>query len=120
MDKEDNMEQNLVQMKTPKETYTVDYQSAIDTAEKQMAILWFAEELGVEKDENDVRTKMTEGERHGLTTVLKLFTKYELSIGDDWWSGRFYRMFPRPDIRRMANAFSFIEINVHAPFDRAA
>lgn len=103
-------------MKTPKDTYTIDYPNAIETAEKQMAILWFAEELGVEKDENDVRTKMTEGERYGLTTVLRLFTKYELHIGDDWWSGKFSRMFPRPDIRRMANAFSFMEINVHAPF----
>lgn len=103
-------------MKTRKDTYTVDYPSAIEAIDRQMEILWFAEEMGVEKDENDVRSKMTEGERHGLITVLKLFTKYEIHIGEDWWSGKFYRMFPRPDIRRMANCFSFIEMNVHLPF----
>ncbi len=103
-------------MKTPKETYTVDYPEAIKAAEDQMAIIWFAEEMGVEKDESDVRTKMTEGERHGLNTVLKLFTQYELEIGQEYWSGRYARMFPRPDLRRAANAFAFMELNVHAPF----
>lgn len=104
------------QIKTPKETYTTDYQSAVDAAEKQMSILWFAEELGVDKDEGDVRSKLTAGERHGVQTVLRLFTKYELHLGDDFWGGRFSRMFPRPDVQRMANCFSFVEINIHAPF----
>lgn len=104
------------QIQTEKDTYTTDYPQAIEAAEKQMSILWFAEELGVEKDESDVRTKLTNGERHGVQTVLKLFTEYELRLGDDFWSGRFQRMFPRPDLQRMGNCFSFMEINIHAPF----
>lgn len=110
------MSEVKARIQTPKETYTTDYQQAIDAAEKQMAILWFAEELGVDKDEGDIRSKVTPGERHGIQTVLKLFTKYELHLGDDFWGGRFARMFPRPDVQRMANCFSFVEINIHAPF----
>jgi len=104
------------QIRTRKTTYTVDYPQAIEAARRQFSTLWSAEELGVEKDENDVRTLMTEGERHGLITVLKLFTQYELEIGNEFWSGKFSRMFPRPDIQRAANAFAFTELNSHAPF----
>jgi len=92
------------------------YPQAEEAAKRAFSTLWSAEELGVEKDENDVRTMLTDGERHGLTTTLKLFTQYELHIGDEFWSGKFKRMFPRPDIQRAANAFAFTEINSHAPF----
>jgi len=104
------------QIRTPKSTYTVDYPQAIKAAREQFKTLWSAEELGVEKDEGDVRTKLTPGERHGLITVLKLFTQYELEIGQEFWSGKYSRLFPRPDLRRAANAFAFTELNSHAPF----
>ena len=101
---------------TPKDTYTFDYPDAIKAAESQMAIIWFATELGVEKDEHDVRVNLTEGERYGLIETSKLFTSYELRLGDEFWGNYVMRTFPRPDIQRMANCFSFIELNVHAPF----
>lgn len=104
------------QIRTPKSTYTVDYPMAIATARRQFQTLWSAEELGVEKDEGDVRTRLTEAERMGLITVLKLFTQYELEIGQEFWSGKFSRMFPRPDMLRAANACAFVELNSHAPF----
>lgn len=110
------MEQAKAQIMTKQTAYVCDYPQAIDAARRAFQTLWSAEELGVEKDENDVRTMLTDGERHGLTTVLKLFTQYELHIGDEFWSGKFKRMFPRPDIQRAANAFAFTEINSHAPF----
>ncbi len=106
-----------VRILTPKDSYTTDYPQAIEAAQKQANIIWFAEELGVEKDENDIRTKCTEGERHGITTVLKLFTQYELMLGgDEFWGGKISRMFPRPEIQRMASTFSFTELGCHAPF----
>jgi len=104
------------QIMTKKETYTIDYPQAIETARRQFKTLWSAEELGVEKDENDVRTRLTDPERKGLITVLKLFTQYELEIGQEFWSGKFSRMFPRPDMLRAANACAFVELNSHAPF----
>lgn len=106
-----------VQILTPKDTYTVDYPQAVQSAQEQARIIWFAEELGVEKDEDDIRTRCTEGERHGITTVLKLFTQYELMLGgDEFWGGKVAKMFPRPEIQRMAATYSFIELGVHAPF----
>lgn len=111
------MTEKLTQIETKKESYTVDYPQAIKAARAQAGIIWFAEELGVEKDENDIRTRCTAGERHGITTVLKLFTTYELLLGGkEYWGGKVSEMFPRPDIQRMAATFSFIELGVHAPF----
>lgn len=106
-----------IQILTPKDTYTVDYPQAVKASQEQARIIWFAEELGVEKDEDDIRTKCSEGERHGITTVLKLFTNYELLLGgDEFWGGKVSRMFPRPEIQRMSSTFSFIELGVHAIF----
>lgn len=104
-------------IETAKDTYTIDYPQAVQAAQEQTKIIWFAEELGVEKDENDIRTKCTEGERHGITTVLKLFTQYELMLGgEEFWGSKVTKMFPRPEIERMAATFSFVELGIHAPF----
>jgi len=100
----------------PKDVYTIDYQQAVDYANLQMEIFWLPEEIEVEKDLHDLKTNLTEAESHGVITTLKLFTLYELVVGKDYWSGRIMKIFKRPDIERMANAFSFFELNVHAPF----
>ena len=70
----------------------------------------------MDKDIQDLQVNMNEAERHGVITTLKLFTLYELVAGNEYWGGKIVRTFKRPDIQRMANAFSFFEINVHAPF----
>lgn len=103
-------------MQTPKIPYTFDYQTAVDIADTQMSVYWTADEIHVEKDVQDIKVNMTEAESHGVLTALRLFTLYEIIAGDEYWGGRFKRMFPRHDLRRMANAFSFFEINIHAPF----
>src|SRR3546814_9234769 len=59
---------------------------------------------------------MTEAENHGVVTTLKLFTLYEMAVGTDYWLGRVMKMFPRPEIQRMASVFGMFELNVHAPF----
>ena len=103
-------------IRTKKETYTFDYPKAIAFAEAQNSVFWTDTEIKVEKDVQDIMVNMSESARHGVITVLKLFTLYELVAGNEYWSGRVRRMFPRPDIQRMANCFSFFELNVHAPF----
>lgn len=99
-----------------KEAYVMDYDTAIELSETQEDVFWTAKEIAVEKDVHDIMVNMTEAERHGVITVLKLFTKYEIEAGDSWWGRKVQDMFPRPCIMRMANCFSFIETNVHAPF----
>jgi ribonucleoside-diphosphate reductase beta chain len=110
------MTDSLPRLRTPKTTYTFDYDTAIEFAETQQRILWTAEEIEMEKDLHDLKTNLDEAELHGVITVLKLFTEYELHVGKDYWTNRVAKMFPRPDIERMANMMSYVEINVHAPF----
>lgn len=104
------------QIMTEKTAYTVDYSPAIVTAQRQFKTLWSAEELGVEKDEDDVRSRLLPSERNGLIHCLKLFTQYELEIGEEFWTGWFFENFPRHDMRRGASACGFVELNSHAPF----
>jgi ribonucleoside-diphosphate reductase beta chain len=99
-----------------KTTYTTDYPTALKFIEEQNSIMWFPNEVDVEKDLHDLRTNFTKSEYHAVTTLLKLFLKYELEIGNEYWANYVSKVFPRPEIQRMANCFSFIEINVHAPF----
>ena len=102
-------------MKT-KEAYILEYPIAIEFAQKQNEVFWTAEEISVEKDIQDIMVNMTEAERHGVITVLKLFTLYELFAGDEYWGEKVKNWFPNPSVRMMANSFSYFEINVHAPF----
>lgn len=104
-----------IRLLTPKDTYTVDYPAAIEFARKQQEIMWFDFEIEVEKDLHDIKTNFNEAELYGLTTTLKLFTKYEISV-NEYWKNYVSQVFPRPDIQRMADAFAFMETNVHAPF----
>lgn len=99
-----------------KNTYTTDYKTAIEFAQHQAEIIWFPDEIDVEKDLHDMKTNFTKAEYHGVISTLKLFTIYELSVGNDYWQNYVAKVFQRPDIQRMATTFSFMEIGVHAPF----
>lgn len=108
---------NLPRIKTPTDSYVLkDYPQAIDFAEKQNSVFWLADEVKVEKDKQDLLVNMTPSEKHGVITVSKLFTKYELFVGTEYWGDIVAKRYPRPEIQRMANAFAFFELNVHAPF----
>lgn len=100
-----------------KETFTVDYPKAIEYMEKQANIFWPATEIKVHKDKQDILVNMTEAERHGVITTLKLFTKYEQIIGDEFWINFVFKKFPRPaDIQPMAALNAAIELAVHEQF----
>lgn len=105
-----------IRLLTPKSTYTVDYKPAIEFAKQQAEIFWLPDEIEVEKDLHDLKTNFTEAEYHGVISTLKLFTIYELSVGNDYWQNYVAKVFQRPDIQRMATTFGFMEIGVHAPF----
>tara|TARA_R110002074_G_scaffold29557_1_gene84530 strand:- start:537 stop:1547 length:1011 start_codon:yes stop_codon:yes gene_type:complete len=105
-----------VRCQTPKKIPTFDYAAPVQAAEAQAHIFWLPTEPKVEKDLHCIRTELTKAEKHGVLTTLKLFTMYEQVAGLEYWSGRFARMFPRPDFQRMGSAFANVEINVHSPF----
>lgn len=101
---------------TKKDTYTFDYPEVFDFEEAQQKILWTASEIDVEKDVQDLMINMTEAESHGVKEVLKLFTLYEIIVGGEYWGGKFQKLCPRPELRRVASLFSYVELGVHAPF----
>lgn len=104
------------QLLTPTKSYVTRYPAAIQFAETQERIFWTSNEIDVSKDVMDLRVHMSEAEKHGVITTLKLFTMYELVAGEEYWLGRVLNTFQRPDIQRMAATFGFFELNVHAPF----
>lgn len=101
---------------TPTKSYVTCYPDAIRFCEEQDKVFWTAKEVTVEKDKQDMLVNMTEAERHGVITTLKLFTIYELIAGTEYWTGRVARTFQRPEIQRMGSLFGAYELNVHAPF----
>lgn len=96
--------------------YNYYYPVFAELADKQMDIFWKWDEYNVEKDKQDFLVGMTDSEKHGVNTVLKLFTKYELFIGNEYWSTVVAKRYPRPEIQRMTSCFSHVENNSHAPF----
>lgn len=100
----------------PTESYVTRYPEFIGFAEEQEKVFWPSTEVRVDKDLHDLKVNLTPSELHGVTTVLKLFTKYEVQIGEDYWTGFIMKNFPRPEIQRMAALFGMFELNIHAPF----
>lgn len=107
----------LSQIETPTDSYVTKYPWAKEMAIEQQSIFWPAEELGVEEDEQDFRTGLNEAELHGVLTAQSVLTQYELMIGgNELWGSKISKLFPRPEIQRMAACFANVELNSHAPF----
>ncbi len=108
---------NKVRCQTKKHEFTVDYPEAVKFADDQASVFWPHNEVKVHKDKQDILVNMSESERHGTITVLKLFTKYEQIIGDEFWINFVFKKFPRPaDIQPMAALFGAMELQVHGKF----
>ena len=98
------------------EGWVIEYPQFAKLADQQMHTFWPWDEPDVENDVQDLRVRMTDAEKHAVVETLKLFTLYEMHVGDDYWTGRIMRKFKRPEIQRMASFFSAVEFNSHAPF----
>lgn len=106
-----------VRMQTPKSSFTVDYPEAVEFMNAQQSIYWPHFEVKVSKDKQDFLVNLTESEKHGVITTLRLFTKYEQIIGDEFWLNFVMKKFPRPaDIQPMAATFGGVELGVHEFF----
>lgn len=88
----------------------------VEFADNQLKVFWLPEEIKVEKDVQDVLTNFSESEKHAVITTLKLFSLYETHAGDEYWGGRFKKMFDGAEYHRMASVFAMFELAVHAPF----
>ncbi len=110
------MSKPLSKIETPTDSYVTHYPWAVDMTIQQQSLFWPAEELGVDEDEQDFRTKLNESELHGVLYAQSILTQYELMIGgDELWGGKISKLFPRPEIQRMSACFSNVELGSHAP-----
>lgn len=96
--------------------YIFEYPEMLKHEKLQMESFWLPSEPKIENEVHEILTGLEPSEYHGVITVLKLFTEYERRVGGDYWSGRFKRMFPRPEFERVAIVNAMTEINIHAPF----
>jgi ribonucleoside-diphosphate reductase beta chain len=106
----------LARIKQYEDGYIDRYPQFGAMADEQMKIFWPWNEINVAKDKQDLMVGMTEAEIHGIVTTLKLFTKYELFVGNEHWGSRISRAYPQVGVQRMAAAFAHVELNSHAPF----
>jgi len=107
----------VARIQTPKTEFTVDYPEAVEFMNQQQAVFWPHFEVKVHKDKQDILVNMTEAESHGTVTTLKLFSKYEQIIGNEFWINFVMQKFPRPaDIQPMAAMFGAMELGVHQKF----
>ncbi|MNR27423.1 hypothetical protein D3C85_1446970 [compost metagenome] len=110
------MKQYLSKIETPTDSYVTHYPWAVEMTIKQQSLFWPAEELGVDEDEQDFRTKLNEAELHGVLFAQSVLTQYELMIGGtELWGGKISKLFPRPEIQRMCACFANVELGSHAP-----
>lgn len=93
-----------------------EQQVPIDFANQQLHVFWLPDEIKVEKDIQDILVNFTPAEKHAVITALKLFSLYETHAGDEYWGGRFKKMFNGAEFHRMASVFAMFELAVHAPF----
>lgn len=108
---------NKPRIMTPTESYVVVYPQFVKLANTQLEDChWTSTEIEVEKDKQDMRVNINPAAYHAITTGLKLFTRYELFAGNEYWLSRIMKAFPRPEIQRMASVFGMFELAVHAPF----
>jgi ribonucleotide reductase beta subunit family protein with ferritin-like domain len=105
-----------LKIRTPTLSFVEHYPQFREMADRQLKVLWFWDEIKLEKDIQDILVNMTESERHGVITVLRLFTLYELFAGADHWCGKMLQRYPRPEIQAMCTVFGSIELGVHQPF----
>lgn len=111
------MTKKLPRIMTPTDSYVVNYPQFIEFADIQLEkCFWTSSEIAMEKDKQDMLVNMTVAEKHAVTTALKLFVKYEIFVGTEYWLTRVMNKFPRPEVQRMAAVFGMMELAVHAPF----
>ncbi len=90
------------------------YEQAFKFAKAQNDHHWTHSQIEVESDLMQYHTEFTEAEKHGIQTVLKLFTTYEVHVAN-YWIDVVYRWFPVPEVRMMAQTFAAMEAE-HALF----
>lgn len=98
------------------DSYVRQYPNIVKLANKQLEEqFWTSSEMKVELDRMQLLYTLTPEQLHAVKTVLHLFLRYELMVGD-FWSKTVAETFPRPEVRLAAAVVDMVEKAVHAEF----
>jgi len=97
-----------------KEFYDPKYPWALEAIDDAESSHWRWNQTHIDNDYQDLTTKLTDQELHGVKEVLRLFTLYETEIGENYWQGIIGKIFPHPEIKMMCARFAYEEFGVHA------
>lgn len=107
---------NLPRICTPTKSYVRHYPEIVELANKQLEKqFWTASEMKVELDKHQLLYGLQPDQLHACKTVLHLFLRYELMVGD-FWSQTVAKTFPVPEVRLAASVIDAIEKGIHAEF----
>lgn len=101
-------------LKKREEFRPFEYSQAYEFTKAQNNHHWTHSQIDVDSDLTQYHTEFTDAEKHGINTVLKLFTRYELHVGS-YWTDVIYKRFPKPEIQMMAQVMGAMEVE-HALF----
>ncbi len=76
---------------------------------------WDAKKIIIKGDIQEYKTTFNAGTQHAITTCLKLFTHYEVGVGD-FWSEVVYKWYKPHELQMMSAMFASMELAVHAVF----
>lgn len=97
-----------------KEFYDPKYEWALEAIDDSESRHWRWNATHIENDYQDLTTKLTPQEYHGIRYNQRLFTLYETEIGENYWQGIVARVFPHPEIKMMCSRFAYEEFGMHA------
>ncbi len=98
------------------DTFVDRYPRITELVNQQLEIFWLPDEINVAGDIQSISVDFSMDEKNGLLTVLKLFTLYELQLGENGWGNSFIKLFKRPEFQRMGHTYAMMELAVHKPF----
>ena len=68
----------------PVEGWVVEYPQFLELLDICEANRWVWDESDPAEDRSDLLTKLSKGELHAITTILQIFTLFEINVGDYW------------------------------------
>jgi ribonucleotide reductase beta subunit family protein with ferritin-like domain len=98
------------------DSYVRLYPEIVRLANKQLdEQFWTSSEMKVELDRMTLLYNLSDEQLHAVKTVLHLFLRYELMVGD-FWGQVVANTFPRPEVRLAASVVDAVEKGIHAEF----
>jgi ribonucleotide reductase beta subunit family protein with ferritin-like domain len=105
------------QIQTPTTSYRRCYPKLVELANKQLEDqFWTSTEMKVELDKMQLKYELNQEQLHAVKTLLAIFLRYELIVGEEFWMNRVAKAFPRPEVKIAASVVGMSELAIHAEF----